>query len=234
MTTATNTKNPIRTLAVLSTAGLLLLSLLCSLSLQAGQADTPIADSADGVEPLAAGDRAPRFSVRSVTGERYDFNPNELERPTILVTFRGGWCPYCNMHLSELRHVMPEINDMGVEILFLSGDRPDQLYSSLSDDTRDDIQDLDYTILSDADATAAIALGIAFRTPEDLPQRFADRGRDIAGSSIMNHGVLPVPAVFAVDQAGTITFAYVIPDYKVRLPADELLTVARELAADAP
>ena len=235
MTTAkTRSSNPLRTLAVLSTAGVMALSLFCSMSLNAGHADSPIAASAEEVQPVAVGDPAPRFSVRTVAGERYDFNPDRLERPTMIVTFRGGWCPYCNMHLSELRHVMPEISDMGVEILFLSGDRPDQLYSSLSDDTQEDIKDLDYTILSDADANAAIALGIAFKTPDDLPKRFADRGRDIEGSSIARHSVLPVPAVFAVNQQGTITFAYVIPDYKVRLPADELLNVARELSADAP
>lgn len=230
-TTRTQSSSPFRSLVVLSTAGVMAVSLFCSMALKAGHADSPIAASAEEVEPVAVGDRAPRFSVRTVDGERYDFNPAELERPTMIVTFRGGWCPYCNMHLSELRHVMPEISDMGVEILFLSGDRPDQLYSSLSDDTQADIEALDYTILSDADAQGAIALGIAFKTPDDLPQRFADRGRDIEGSSIARHGVLPVPAVFAVDEDGMITFASVIPDYKVRLPADELLEVARELAA---
>lgn len=233
-TTRIRSSNPFRTFTVLGTAGVMALSLFCSMSLKAGHADSPIAASAEEVEPVAVGDQAPRFFVRTVEGERYDFNPDGLEQPTMIVTFRGGWCPYCNMHLSELRHVMPEINDMGVEILFLSGDRPDQLYSSLSDEAQADIEGLDYTILSDADASAAIALGIAFKTPDDLPKRFADRGRDIEGSSIAKHSVLPVPAVFAINEQGTITFAYVIPDYKVRLPADELLDVARELSSDAP
>lgn len=40
------------------------------------------------------------------------------------------------------------------------------------------------------------------------------------------HGVLPVPSVFAIDADGQIRFAYSNADYKVRLPADELLDVA--------
>ena len=43
------------------------------------------------------------------------------------------------------------------------------------------------------------------------------------------HGVLPVPSVFAIDRGGVIAFAYSNPDYKIRVPADELLSVAREI-----
>jgi peroxiredoxin len=45
------------------------------------------------------------------------------------------------------------------------------------------------------------------------------------------HGVLPVPAVFAIGKDGTIAYTYVNADYKVRLPADELLEAARAIAA---
>ena len=44
------------------------------------------------------------------------------------------------------------------------------------------------------------------------------------------HGVLPVPSVFAVDAEGVIRFAYSNADYKIRLPADELLEVASGMA----
>ncbi len=87
--------------------------------------------SADQTTPLKSGDRAPRFTVRTVDDTPYVFDPDNLENPTILISFRGGWCPYCNMHLSELRHVIPEIRESGYDILFLSNDRPELLYSSL-------------------------------------------------------------------------------------------------------
>lgn len=205
------------------------LSLACSLAVQHGHADVPIAARADAVRPLRAGQDAPRFVVETVDGEPYHFEPRRLERPTILIAFRGGWCPYCNTHLSELRHVLPEIGDMGIDVLFLSGDRPDLLFTSLDSDTTADIDGLDYTILSDANAGAAIALGIAFRAADSTVRRRHDKGDDIEGSSMARHGVLPVPSVFAVDTDGVIRFAYVNADYKVRLPADELLAAARDL-----
>lgn len=210
-------------------AGMLALSLVCSLSIREGHADVPVAASADEIEPLRVGDAAPRFTVESVEGKAVEFDPHELERPAIVIAFRGGWCPYCNMHLSELRHVVPEIHTLGVDVLFLSGDRPELLYDSLDADTRDDIANLGYTILSDAKASAAVAFGIAFKAPEKTIERRHEKGQDIGASSMALHGVLPVPSVFAIDTDGKIRFAYSNADYKVRLPADELLAVASDM-----
>ena len=210
----------------------LFLSLACSLSIQSGHAGAPVADTADGIDPLLAGERAPRFKVKTVDSDDFVFDPEALERPAIIITFRGGWCPYCNLHLSELRHVVPEIDGLGVDVLFLSGDRPELLFESLDSGTQADIDGLGYTILSDANANAALAFGIAFKAPQRYLERLPERGDDIAESSMDRHGILPVPAVYAVDRGGEIAFAFVEPDYKVRLPADELLDVAREIAAD--
>lgn len=210
---------------------LMSMSVVCSVATKTGHADVPVAESADLINPLGAGDNAPRFVVETVAGEPFDFNPQELQRPVVLLAFRGGWCPFCNAYLSEMRHVIPEIREMGLDVLFLSGDRAEMLFSSLTWETQADIAELDYTILSDADAQAAIALGIAFRASERTISRRREKGQDISESSMLKHGVLPVPAVFAIDQSGIIRFAYTNADYRIRLPANDLLAAVREIAA---
>jgi len=185
--------------------------------------------SAKETTPLRTGDRAPEFTVRTVDDEPFVFDPDSLERPVILISFRGGWCPYCNMHLSELRTVIPELREKGIDVLFLSNDRPDLLYSSLKMETKEDIDGLDYVILSDANINAAIALGTAFRTDKGLTDYLEEKGRDYEGSSIGIHNALAVPAVYVIDQSGEIVFDFVNPDYKIRLPADELLETANKL-----
>lgn len=209
----------------------LLLSMVFGCRNQAAPVDASIADSAEQIEPLVKGEAAPRFVVRTVAGESFNFDPQKLERPVVLLAFRGGWCPFCNTYLSDMRDVIPAISELGVDVLFLSGDRPALLYESLSMETQEDIAGLNYTILSDADAQAATALGIAFRSADQTIKRREEKGDDIAGSSMLNHGILPVPAVFAIDRHGVIQFAYTNADYKVRLPAEELLAAAREIAA---
>ena len=119
------------------------LSLGCSLMADvAADEHGQLAASAEETSPLASGDRAPNFVVRTVDNQPYTFNARQLERPTVLISFRGGWCPYCNLHLSELRNVVPALRDEGIDVLFLSGDAPDQLYSALKQETQEDIDGL--------------------------------------------------------------------------------------------
>ncbi|MDH4073319.1 MAG: redoxin domain-containing protein, partial [Gammaproteobacteria bacterium] len=127
------------------------------------------------------------------------------------------------------RNVVPDLAARGVDVYFLSGDRPELLYSSLKRETQADIEGLGYTILSDAGIDAAKALGIAFMADPDYVARRDDQG-DIDGSSMKNFGVLPVPAVYVIDRSGMVTYSFVEADYKVRLPADDLLEALGTLA----
>jgi peroxiredoxin len=221
----------LRSLLSLSLALVLGSSLVCSTAFQAGHADVPIAATAADVQPLVAGDTAPRFVVETVDRETFDFDPANLEKPAIILVYRGGWCPYCNMYLSDMRHVVPRIRNMGIDVLFLSGDRPEMLYASLDSPATEAVAELDYKLLSDANAQASIALGIAFRTNERMASYVKNKGDNYRESSMERHGILPVPSVFAVDRDGRIVFTYVNPDYKVRLPAGELLAAARDMLA---
>ena len=131
--------------------------------------------------------------------------------------------------MSELRDVVPEIAALGIDVLFLSGDRPEILYASLKQDTKEDIYDLGYRIYSDAESQASIAFGTAFRTGERMVEWLEEKQHDYAGSSIERDAILAVPAVYAIDATGMIRFDFVEANYKVRLPADDLLAVAQEL-----
>ena len=182
--------------------------------------------TAEEIMPLATGDDAPSFTVRTIEGEAFNFEPTALQNPVVLISFRGGWCPYCNMHLSELRTVIPDVEKLGFDVLFISNDRPEILYSSLKNETKDDIEALDYTILSDADLSAATAFGTAFMAADALVSWLDSSEKDYDDSSIANHGALAVPSVYIVDTDGMIVFDFVNADYKVRLEADALLAAA--------
>jgi peroxiredoxin len=189
-----------------------------------------IAASASEIQPVKTGEMAPGFTVRTVDDEPFLFDPAKLDAPVILITFRGGWCPYCNLHLSELRHVIPELQAKGIDVYFLSGDRPELLYKSLKQETQEDIDGLGYTILSDANIEAAIALGIAFKVEDASVSRMKERGTDLGDSSMARHQALPVPAVYMIDKSGKVVYSFVEPDYKVRLPAEDVLAAASALA----
>lgn len=185
-------------------------------------AEMKVAPSAEETTPLKAGDRAPDFTVSRPDGSPYTFQADKLAGPVLIITFRGGWCPYCNTQLQELRHVLPDIKRSGVEVLFLSGDRPEILYSNLKSETQEFIAGLDYTILSDADIKAGLAFGLAFQVPLETIDKYRQRNWDLASSSMDKHKVLSIPAVYLIRQDGEIAFAYTNPDYRVRLPASDV------------
>ncbi|MEL7536933.1 MAG: peroxiredoxin-like family protein [Pseudomonadota bacterium] len=194
------------------------LALACLLSI--GFAAQKVPDNAEDVQPLTVGDTAPDFDALTPAGDTFAFRAGELEAPTMLIFYRGGWCPYCNRHLSELRDAVPQLKQAGVEVYFLSADRPGLLVDSLEDDVPD------YQLLSDASLEVGRRFGVAFRVNDETVEKYKTYGIDLEASSGFDHHQLPVPAVFLIGKDGTIDFAHANPDYKVRLAPAELLAAA--------
>ena len=78
-----------------------------------------------------------------------------------------------------------------------------------------------------------MALGTAFRTDKGLTDYLERKDRDYEGSSIGKHNALAVPAVYVVDRSGEIVFDFVNTNYKIRLPAEDLLAAANKLVNKA-
>ena len=115
---------------------------------------------------------APAFSVREADGKPFRFEPKKLSKPTMLIFYRGGWCPYCNAHLKDLRTAVPQVSALGFDVLFLSTDRPEILRSSLK-------EPVDYHLLSDSEVNAARAFGVAFRMDDATYAKYKSYGLDL-------------------------------------------------------
>jgi peroxiredoxin len=183
--------------------------------------------SADQVQPLLAGMQAPGFTLKDAQNQVFKFEPGAQDKPVVLTFFRGGWCPYCNLHLSEMRLVEQQLEEMGFNIWFISIDKPDMLLASLDD------PEIGYTVYSDSSLDATRAFGIAFRVDDELNERYLGYGIDLEKASGENHHVLPAPATYIIGADGIINFAYINPNYKVRLHPDVLLAAAKAYSADA-
>ena len=61
------------------------------------------------VTALPVGAHAPDFTVHRADGTPYLFNSQHLAAPYIVIFYRGGWCPYCNAQLADLRLVEPKL-----------------------------------------------------------------------------------------------------------------------------
>lgn len=201
--------------------------LLTSFAAMAAGSREDIHTSADQVQPLLAGMKAPDFTVRDVEGNAFEFKAGQQDKPIVLTFFRGGWCPYCNLHLSEMRLAEKQLAEMGFDIWFISIDKPELLLESLAD------PDIGYMIYSDSSLDATRAYGLAFRVDDELNKRYLSYNIDLEKASGEKHHVLPAPATYIIGSDGIINFAYINPNYKVRLHPDVLLAAAKAYNEDA-
>ena len=192
--------------------------------LAVGQGPSSAADvalDAAQVCPALIGTAVPSAPIRRVDGTSTDLSAALAGQPTILVFYRGGWCPFCSTQLGELQEAHPQLLALGYQLLAISPDRPEKLGESIGK------HKLDYTLISDSRMEAARALGIAFQVDDATLARYHEYGIDLEADSGETHHQLPVPAAFVVDTQSVVRFAYINPDYKIRVDAEVLLAAAR-------
>ena len=191
---------------------MILSSLLLSTAAQS------IPGTATDISPLLIGEKIPDIQLSNLEGKKVSLNDIISKEQTLLIFYRGGWCPYCNLHLAELQSIESEILKSGFNIIAISPDSPDNLKASIEK------HKLNYTLLSDSKTEAARAFGIAFQASERYGEMLGK-----ASGSLNTQGLLPVPAVFVLNKQGEILFEYINPDYKKRLKGSLLLAVLAEL-----
>lgn len=193
-----------------------------SLMLASGRGDDEtIPTSPERIRPILIGQKIPQLTLTTIEGIPYDVNLESGKKSTILIFYRGGWCPFCNRHLAQLRHAEPELAALGYQLLAVSPDRPSKLRETVNKN------ELSYTLLSDSSMTASKALGIAYKVDERVVNRYRNNGTDFEEFTGEDHHLLPVPAVFIIGKDGTVRFHYINPNYRVRLDPDLLLAAAR-------
>jgi len=202
------------------------LSLILFASANTTNAQDSFARQAADVSPALTGTTIPNASVKTLDGKSVAFKELVSQKPTVLIFYRGGWCPYCNKHLAELQQIEQKLVDMGYQILAVSPDRPEILKKSISK------HDLDYTLLSDSPMNLTKAFGLAFRVDNKTIEQYKEHGIDLEKNSGYDHHLLPVPAVYLINPDGMITFQYVNPNYKTRINSDVLMSAAKAYHPD--
>ena len=179
--------------------------------------------SAENINPLLIGQQIPDVILKNASGMDVDLHKLVSEQKSLILFYRGGWCPFCNSQLSQISNIEDELYNKDVQIIAISPDRPQFLEDSLTD------QELGYTLLSDSDMSVSKKFGIAFKVDPAEVASLKENNMDIEQRSGHYHHLLPVPAIFLVDTDGTIHFQYVNPDYKVRAGDKVLLAAVDEL-----
>lgn len=187
---------------------------------QAGQ----VAATAEAAKPIQPGVKVPDVTVRNLENKEVKLGEVVKGKRTIVIFYRGGWCPFCNKHLSELGAAKEEFTKMGYQVVAISPDTPTELNKTL------DKSELDFTLVSDSKADAMKAFGVAYRMPDEVFSTYKNNYNiDVEAASGQNHHILPVPALFLIDEKGMVRFTHANPDIRVRMSSKEVLEAAAKL-----
>lgn len=185
---------------------------------------TQIADSADNVTPLLVGQNAPNSKLQTVDGAPVSLKAFTMQKPTVLIFYRGGWCPYCNTQLAGLKDVEAPLGELGYQIVAISPETPAQLQEQKLQ-TKFSVQ-----LLADPELDTIRGFGIGFYVPDATRTKYKSNWDiNLNSDKATGKAVLPAPAVFILDTSGKILFSYVNPDIKTRL-SPELLYQAAKLS----
>jgi len=174
---------------------------------------------------LRPGEKAIDFALPDADGRSVRLF-DELEGgPVVLVFYRGGWCPFCNLQLRAYRERLTEFEALGARVIAVSPQSPDRALAQR------DKEELPFPLLSDPDGRTAASYRLLYEVPGYVRGLMEEGLRiDLAAVNDSERWLLPVPAVFLIDGFGIVRSVYANPDFMEREEPEKILALLlREL-----
>lgn len=192
------------------------------ISIMAFEADAEFAPSAKDVRPLLEGMSIPNTVLKTTKNEPASLRAIVMQKPTVLIFYRGGWCPYCNKQLAEIKTIETDLENLGYQIVAISP----QSYEELK--AQELKTNLAVQLFIDPQLETIEQFGIGFTVDAETVKKYDGYGISLTKNN-QGESILPAPAIFIIDEMGIIQFSYVNPDYTVRPSAALIHAAAKAL-----
>jgi peroxiredoxin len=126
---------------------------------------------------------------------------------SVVLFFRGSWCPVCRRHLVRIAEHRDEWRGLGASIIAVSS-------FAMADSAEDlQLQALDIEYVFDKNATEICRMGLDHEHAE--------------------HGAIAYPATLIADNLGIIRYAHIGTHTRDRPEPEAILLAVRQLAAES-
>lgn len=144
---------------------------------------------------------------------------------SVVVFYRGAWCPYCNIALSVYQEqLLPELAGRGVTLVAVSPQKPDGSLTMAQKNS------LAFAVVSDPVNALASRLGILTRPSPDARAAQLQLGLDLTTVNSDGTDTLPMPATVILDRDRTVRWIDVHPDYTTRTEPRQIIEALDHLA----
>ncbi|MHB2052978.1 peroxiredoxin-like family protein [Pseudomonas sp. VEM90] len=169
---------------------------------------------------LKAGDNAPLAVLEDADGKAVDLRALLARGPLVLVFYRGLWCPFCNVVLSEYQQMAGDLAASGATLVAVSAQS-----RAATLKTRESLG-VRYQLLSDPGNQLARQYGIVFELEPELEAVYRALGADLKALNECDDLSLPMASAFVIGQDGRIRHAFVNVDYSERAEPQALIEAA--------
>ncbi len=189
--------------------------------------DRSISDLLDRGVPADAikvGDQLESFTLDDASGAPVSLDQIVEAGPAVIVFYRGGWCPYCNLALRTYQdELLPQLDTFDGRLVAISPQSPDESLSTVEKAA------LEFTVLSDPGSRLAQRIGIAFQQADEVLAAQRQLGLDLAQVNAEGSTRLPRPTVLIVDRDHVVRFVDVQPDYTARTEVADIIAALTDL-----
>jgi len=175
-----------------------------------------VIDAQITTKALQKGEKAQDFTLTNAIGKQVSLYQELKKGPVILMWYRGGWCPYCNLTLRAMQSMLPAFKAGGAQLFAITPETPDK---SLTTAEKNELQ---YEVLTDKDNAVARNYGVVFKLTDDVKKYYED-GFGLSKYNGNDKGELPLAATYLIGSDGIVTFAFLDADYRNRAEPMEVL-----------
>ena len=183
-----------------------------------------LVDEGIPLDAVSVGDKLASFTLSDAIGTPIALDQLIQDGPAVIVFYRGGWCPYCNLALRTYqRELVAELPTFGARLVAISPQTPDQSLSTVEK------AELDFTVLSDPGNRVAKSIGIVFQQADDVLEAQRKLGLELATVNAEGSTELPRPTVLIIDRDRVVQFVDVQSDYTARTEVVDILAALAKL-----
>lgn len=135
-------------------------------------------------------------------GESFNLADEFKKGPTVLLFYRGEWCPFCNMTLNSYSGAMDEFNARGVQVIAVSAEEPDETFT-----IAEKLQ-LRFKCVSDPNFGLIRPMGLAMKMNNTMFGD-VDLKKYFHTDDNVDHISVPIPATYVFDTNGKVVYKLV-------------------------
>jgi len=166
------------------------------------------------LEGLKKGQISPVNSFQTVNKGTINIKGKE----TVLVFYRGSWCPYCMTQLQAIKsEVIPKLNK-NQQLIGISVDNKISALKMIKKFK------LDFPIISDSQAILLKKFNIVNKLSDEIVLKYKNSYKiDVEKDSGEKHHMVAHPAVYIIGKDGAISYVDIHENYKQRTSNKNIL-----------